>query len=69
MDSYLIRIYRREKDNPEGIVGIIEEIGNQKKHTFKDLSELSKIITVPKRRRGRYIKEKILKKTKFLFIA
>ena len=48
MDSYLIRIYRREKDNPEGIVGIIEEIGTEKKHSFKSLSELTGIITKPK---------------------
>jgi len=44
MDSYLIRIYRREKDNPESIVGIIEEIGTKEKHSFKNLSELGKII-------------------------
>ena len=44
MESYLIRIYRREKDNPENIVGIIEEIGSKEKHSFKNLSELGKII-------------------------
>jgi hypothetical protein len=55
MESYLIRIYRREKDNPEGIVGIIEEIGTERKYSFKNLSDLSKVITMPKRRRGRYI--------------
>jgi len=44
MESYLIRIYRREKDNPENIVGIIEEIGTKGKHSFKNLSELGKII-------------------------
>ena len=44
MESYLIRIYRREKNNPESIVGIIEEIGTKEKHSFKNLSELSKII-------------------------
>jgi len=44
MDSYLIRVYRREKGNPESIVGIIEEIGAKEKHSFKNLSELGKII-------------------------
>ena len=44
MDSYLIRIYRREKNNSESIVGIIEEIGSKKKHSFKNMSELGKII-------------------------
>ncbi|MEA3223191.1 MAG: hypothetical protein U9P49_08520 [Thermodesulfobacteriota bacterium] len=51
MDSYLIRIYRREKDNPEAIVGTIEEIGTEERQSFKDLSELSEIITLPKARR------------------
>ena len=44
MDSYLIRIYRREKGKPENIVGIIEEIGTKEKHSFKNLSELGKVI-------------------------
>ena len=44
MDSYLIRIYRREKNNSESIVGIIEEIGSKEKHSFKNMSELGKII-------------------------
>ena len=34
MDSYLIRIYRRDKKNPEAIIGIIEEIGAEKKAVF-----------------------------------
>jgi hypothetical protein len=49
MDSYLIRIYRRDKENPEAIVGIIEEIGAEKKQSFKNLSEMTTIITKPKR--------------------
>jgi hypothetical protein len=48
MDSYLIRIYRRDKDNPEGIVGIIEEIGAEKRYSFRNISELAKIITLQK---------------------
>lgn len=58
MDSYLVRIYRREEDNPEAIVGTIEEIGDKKIQSFKNLSELSKVITVPKKRRRRTTKKK-----------
>ena len=58
MDSYLVRIYQREKDNPEAIVGTIEEIGAKKIQSFKNLSELSKVITVPKKRRRRTTKKK-----------
>ena len=58
MDSYLVRIYRREKDNPEAIVGTIEEIGAKKIQSFKNLSELSRIITTPKKRKRRTTKKK-----------
>jgi len=44
MDSYLIRIYRRNKENPKAIVGIIEEIGADRKEPFKNISELCDII-------------------------
>jgi hypothetical protein len=46
MDSYIIRIYRRDKNNPEVIVGIIEEINTGKTHPFRNLAELSAIITL-----------------------
>ena len=45
MDSYLIRIYRRDKKNPEAIIGIIEEIGADKQESFGNLSELTAIIS------------------------
>ncbi len=55
MDSYLIRIYRRDKENPEDIVGIIEEIGTEEQHSFKNLSELNSIITKQKRRKRKRV--------------
>ena len=38
MDSYLIRIYRRDKKNPEAIIGFIEEIGAEKQESFGNLN-------------------------------
>jgi hypothetical protein len=61
MDSYLTRIYRRSKDDPDEIVGIIEEIDTGEKHSFKHVSELNAIITKParkKRNRTTGIKER-----------
>jgi hypothetical protein len=58
MDSYLIRIYRRDKKNPEAIVGIIEEIDTGEKHSFKNLSELNSIIIKPERRKHKGIARK-----------
>lgn len=51
LDSYLIRIYRRDKKNSEAIIGIIEEIGTNKKRSFANLKELSTIITKGIRRK------------------
>ena len=62
MESYLIRIYRREKDNPERIVGIIEEIDTKEKHSFKNMSELGKIICPAMEKTGQKGKHRVLKR-------
>jgi len=62
MDSYLIGMYRREKDNSENIVGIIEEISTKEKYAFKNLSELGKIICLGIKKTGVKNKRKALKK-------
>ena len=51
MDSYLIRIYRRDKKNPEAVIGVIEEIGTNKKRSFANLKELSTFISKGIRRK------------------
>lgn len=40
MDNYIVRIYRYEKDNPKGLVGVIEEVGVDGKRAFTNLDEL-----------------------------
>jgi hypothetical protein len=45
MDSYLIRIYRRSKDDPKGVVGVVEEIDSGQKHAFQNLSGLCRMLT------------------------
>ena len=45
MESYLIRVYRRSKDAPEKIVGIIENIDSGLTQSFKNLTELCNAIT------------------------
>ena len=61
METYLIRIYRRDVKNPERITGTVEEIGTQKSQGFKNLVELGGIIT-GKKRRGRAGKRSVLGK-------
>jgi len=48
MDSYLIRIYRRCKNDPEKVVGVVEDIHSGRKHPFQGMSDLSRMLT-PKR--------------------
>jgi predicted transcriptional regulator with HTH domain len=46
MDSYLIRIYRRSKDDPEGVVGVVEEIKTGLNHAFQGMSSLCKLLSL-----------------------
>jgi len=52
MDSYLVRIYRRDKNNPGEITGTVEKIGTEKSHGFKSLAELGRIITGKRQDKG-----------------
>jgi len=51
MDSYLVRIYRRAKDNPRLLVGVVEEPGGNGKKAFSNLYELWDILN-PLKQRG-----------------
>ena len=44
MNSYIVRIYRQEKDRPRSLVGIVEEVGVDGRRAFTDLDELWKIL-------------------------
>ncbi len=50
METYIIHIYRFQKDNPRGLVGIVESVeGTQRgKNAFTNLDELWKILNCPK---------------------
>lgn len=52
MESYLIRIYRRDVSDPERITGTVEEIGTEKSQGFKSLVELGGIITGKRQEKG-----------------
>jgi len=44
LESYILRIYRREKGIPHRIIGIIEESGVEEKQAFTCLDELWRIL-------------------------
>ena len=48
MDSYLIRIYRRSNDDPEKVVGVVEEIDSGLNRCFQNMAELANMLTLEK---------------------
>jgi hypothetical protein len=44
MESYIVRIYRTEKDNPSGLVGVVEEVGQRGRAAFTNLDEMWEIL-------------------------
>jgi hypothetical protein len=47
MDSYVVHIYRRDRNHPEKIIGIVETVSTGKKEAFKSASALMAILTKP----------------------
>ncbi len=44
MENYIVRIYRREKDNPRLLVGLVEEVGSAGKKAFNSIDDLWEIL-------------------------
>lgn len=47
MDSYIVRMYRRDAENPEELVGLVEIVGDDGKLPFHNMSELMAILAEP----------------------
>ena len=45
--SYIVRIYRRDQDDPRMVVGVVEEVGLREKKGFHDIEELRLILDLP----------------------
>lgn len=45
MDSYIVRLYRRDAENPENLVGLVETVGEDEKRPFHTVSELVAILS------------------------
>ncbi len=48
MDSYVVRVYRQEKDNPHKLVGVPEVVGVKGKKAFTNVDDLWEILCAPK---------------------
>jgi hypothetical protein len=47
MESYVVRIYRRQKTQPEKVVGLVEHPENGSTERFSGMSELVSILLTP----------------------
>ena len=50
MESYIVRIYRRDHNKPLEIAGLVESIEAEKKQAFKNMNELSRILCGPEKK-------------------
>jgi hypothetical protein len=48
-DSYIVRIYRYEKDDPDRLVGLVEEVGIGRQRGFTCIEELWKILNTARK--------------------
>lgn len=51
MDNYIVRSYRRKRDDPRVPVGLVEEVGTKGKKAFNDLDDLWRILNSKERDR------------------
>lgn len=49
MESYIIRIYRRDGKDPRNVAGVVEEIGKEGKKGFIGPNSLWKLLSSPSR--------------------
>jgi hypothetical protein len=49
MDTYIIRIYRREEGDPQTLVGTVEEPGIPGKRSFVNFDQLRNILNLKKK--------------------
>ena len=52
-NSYMVRIYRRDGNNPRLLVGVVEEVGIEGKKAFSNLYELWNILNSTSRSAAR----------------
>lgn len=47
MENYIVRIYRRAADDPDGVVGTVERAETQEQQHFHSLSALKRLLCGP----------------------
>ena len=62
MKDYVLRIYRRKKDDRRILVGVVEEVGVEGNKTFTNLDELWEILNSSKAEIAKTMKAEKLNK-------
>jgi hypothetical protein len=62
--TFIIRVYRFEKKNPQSLIGLVEEVGVKGKKGFTCLDELWNILTPALRRKPKLMIPSIVPITK-----
>jgi hypothetical protein len=44
MDSYIVRIYRRDQDDPGELAGLVEMVGTSDRLSFRNFPELTSVL-------------------------
>ncbi len=52
METYVVRVYRRNSSRPAEIVGIVEQVGTKHTRRFSDVGELIVILTTVTTEKG-----------------
>lgn len=50
MDTYIVRIYRRDKKDPKKVAGVVESVGKEGKKSFSGPDALWTILSVRRRK-------------------
>ncbi len=53
MESYIVRVYRRDKKDPHQLVGIVENAALGEQRPFHTLEELGRILTREEQQKGK----------------
>ncbi len=46
MENYIVRVYRRDDQKPDEVIGTVERVEMNDKHPFKSLLELCEILSL-----------------------
>lgn len=62
MENYIVRIYRRDAEDPMKLAGLVEIVGKEENKAFQSFEELREILQDPGEKRGQIQKKQSKRK-------